>query len=180
MALISWFWRRPAVARDLVGEVTGASQGILIASEVASHVERHVQRSSRASEAGGQLFGLVEPDCVRVIQATGPYRNDERTRFGYRSCPEAAQRSIVIQAKAGLLYLGEWHTHAEDVPSPSADDIAAVETLRQRSRLNTNSMLLLVVGRAAPPFGWDLRSFGEHGVLQWHLSEAQSGSRCRY
>ncbi len=34
------------------------------------------------------------------------------------------------------LYLGEWHTHPEDVPSPSRDDRTLLKNMLKHSRMN--------------------------------------------
>lgn len=74
---------------------------------------------------------------------------------------------IKTQSQLGLPYLGEWHTHAEDIPTPSLYDIGAMKTLRTLSKLNTTSILLLIVGRSAPPRGINVTSFSQNGWINW-------------
>jgi integrative and conjugative element protein (TIGR02256 family) len=93
----------------------------------------------------------VTDNRVVVCVATGPYCRDERGRYHYRSHPPSAQRAIRRQAESGLIYLGEWHTHAESVPRPSGSDESAIRTLRARSEIRVRSLLLLIVGRTIPP-----------------------------
>src|SRR5699024_6588972 len=107
------------------------------------------------------------PSEVRVIKATGPYSKDDRSRYRYRSNPLSAQLMIAKQAQNGLLYLGEWHTHAEDCPQPSRYDLIATETLHARSRLNTNSIILAIIGRRASMEGIYLSSYGGHRWINW-------------
>lgn len=157
--------------RFIAGSAIGLVQEIAISRSVVNRISKHRQKSPAALEAGGQLFGLVAPNRVDVMCATGPFANDDRARCHYRSSPASAQRSVVVQSRRGLLYLGEWHTHAEDTPSPSRADTVAMETLRQRSRLNTSAVLLLIVGRIEPPAGWSLMSFGRCGLVNWSLQK---------
>ena len=103
--------------------------------------------SSRATEAGGQLFGSITAELIEVIEATGPYTGDERSRHRYRSNPSAAQRASQEQSQAVLLYLGEWHTHAKDLPGASGLDDHAMQLMLARSQLNSNALLMLTVGR---------------------------------
>ena len=99
------------------------------------HVGKHRQLGALSTEAGGQLFGLINANEVRVVLATGPYRGDERGRYHYRSNSQVAQRTIERQAKKGFLYLGEWHTHAEDYPIASSSDMDTMRKLLTHSKL---------------------------------------------
>lgn len=104
----------------------------------------------RALEAGGQLFGRIEPACVTIVAATGPHRSDERSRHGFRSDPYLAQRGIDKLARQGLTYLGEWHTHAERHPQPSASDVLTMKKIVAHSKLNSTCLLMLIVGNDEP------------------------------
>jgi integrative and conjugative element protein (TIGR02256 family) len=134
-----------------------------------SHVRGHRQLSSRATEAGGQLFGTITADLIDVTKATGPYTGDERSRYRYRSNPAAAQRAIQEQSQAGLLYLGEWHTHAEDLPGASGLDDDAMQLLLARSQLNSNALLMLIVGRVETIAGLSLFTVAPERVYRWNL-----------
>jgi integrative and conjugative element protein (TIGR02256 family) len=142
---------------------------VVLGSHVLTYVSAHRQLRFYQREAGGQLFGSVTADEVTVVRATGPYKGDERSRYSYRSNPTAAQRQIEFQAKKGLLYVGEWHTHAEDVPNASGSDHSAIDALWDNSSLNLNEMLLLIVGRHAAPHGLGLWSFGATEPIRWRL-----------
>lgn len=125
------------------------------------------QTAHRTTEAGGQLFGTVSPDAVRVMAATGPYPQDERRRYQYRSDPAAAKSAIDEQARAGRLYLGEWHTHAEEDPQPSRADVEAMQTLRMKSQLNASSVLLVIVGFCNRFDALSVCSFGNGTQEDW-------------
>lgn len=127
---------------------SGYTQRVRLDPYVLDRVDRHRQTSSEATEAGGQLFGNITAELIDVTTATGPYKGDERTRFSHRSNPGAAQRAVEVQSAAGRLYLGEWHTHAEHRPVASGADRDAIERLIGSSTTNTNSLLMLIVGRA--------------------------------
>lgn len=139
---------------------------------------QHRQLNAKALEAGGQLFGTVSEEVVRVVKATGPYRKDERSRSRYRSHPGIAQQMIDTQSRVGLLYLGEWHSHAQDMPSPSPYDIAAMTTLQARSKLNTTSILLFIVGRRNVPGGICVSSFSQEGRVAWFSAGQPLGHHC--
>lgn len=156
----------------LIGSAADCPQSILLTSEALWHVFDHRQTSARSTEAGGQLFGHVDNDRVHVICATGPYPDDERTRYRYRSNPLAAQRAIEIQNRAGLLYLGEWHTHAEDFPTASALDHDAMQRLMSNSSLNSNALLMLIVGRSVESNGLALFSISVDRTQAWILARS--------
>jgi integrative and conjugative element protein (TIGR02256 family) len=152
-----------------MGQLADVDQRIRLCADVLSHVHRHRQLSSRATEAGGQLFGTIAAELIDVTKATGPYTGDERSRYRYRSNPAAAQRAIQEQSQAGLLYLGEWHTHAEDLPGSSGLDEEAMQLLLERSQLNSNALLMLIVGRIETVSGLALFAVAPGRVCRWTL-----------
>jgi integrative and conjugative element protein (TIGR02256 family) len=149
----------------------GIRETIVLDAAVLVQVCKHKQLSSSSAEAGGQLFGSVTDNRVVVCIATGPYCRDERARYHYRSHPPSAQRAIRRQAESGLIYLGEWHTHAEDVPRPSGADESALRTLRVRSEIRVRSLLLLIVGRTISPDSLYLCSTDGGSLQHWTVSE---------
>ena len=153
---------------SLIWRKKGLAQRIRITDAVLNHVAKHQQHSPTSTEAGGQLFGTVSRAEVRLVAAEGPHPRDERGRTHYRSDPKAAQKAIRDQAKRGLLFLGEWHTHPEDVPTPSADDDAAIAAMVDRSKLNTDAAILLIVGRLNPPAGLFVGTYRNGVVEDWH------------
>jgi integrative and conjugative element protein (TIGR02256 family) len=161
---------RPQALQPIVGDANGYTQRVRLEPDVLSHVCRHRQTSARATEAGGQLFGTLDEYLVRVVCATGPYAGDERSRYRYRSNSAAAQRAVEAQSIAGRLYLGEWHTHAEDHPSASSLDSDAMTRVIASSTLNSNSLLMLIVGRAVGFDGLALLTVSKGSTLAWALT----------
>lgn len=147
-------------------------QRIVLQPSVVTYVQHHRQTWMFASEAGGQLFGTIAADAVSLEVATGPYPGDERSRYRYRSNPKAAQETVEQQAKKGLLYLGEWHTHAEDHPNASSLDVDAMQRLIANSRLNSSALLMLIVGLKKSAKGMALFTATSDGSKQWTLSTA--------
>lgn len=129
------------------------SQQIVLSPIVLAHLDKHRQRSPWAKEAGGQLFGRFDEQILYVDRACGPNRNDERTRYTFRSNPEAAQRNIKMLHGEGYLYVGEWHTHAESTPRVSFADREAMQKLYSSSLLSVSALLLLIRGTADLPVG---------------------------
>ncbi len=142
-------------------------QTVMVLPAALEHICRHRQLGARSTEAGGQLFGYVALDMIKVSKATGPYRYDQRSRVHYRSHPRAAQEAIAAQAKHHLFYLGEWHTHPEDCPIPSSSDLETMGRLMFNSTLNTNALLMLIVGRRPTDFGLSLTLIKTDGFYKW-------------
>lgn len=161
---------KPMSKRSIVGHLADTSQALSIARLAFQHVSRHRQSTPWATEAGGQLFGTLNAAQVRVIEASGPYVGDERSRYRYRSNPAAAQRAIEDRHKRGLLYLGEWHTHAEDYPSASGLDDDAMRRLIASSQLNSNALLMMIVGRVRSAAGLAVWSVSSEAARRWILS----------
>lgn len=169
--MISLFGKAMSI-RSVIGRLDDVSQSLSIAVPVLRHVGRYRQSTPWATEAGGQLFGTINTEQVCVTEAYGPYSGDERSRYRYRSNPAAAQLAIEDCHKRGLLYLGEWHTHAEDHPSASSLDDDAMRRLIAGSRLNSNTLLLMIVGRVPGEAGLGVWSISSEVVCQWSLSES--------
>ena len=96
--------------------------------------------------------------------------------YRYRSNPVAAQRAVEAQAIAGHLYLGEWHTHAEDHPSASSLDSDAMTRLIASSKLNSNSLVMLIVGRTIGSGGLVLLTVSTGNKLVWALTAADQSA----
>ena len=147
-----------------------SSQRIVIEKSVLDHMARHRQLSWYSREAGGQLFGSINASEVVISAATGPYGGDQRWRSSYRSNPKAAQSTIDQQAKKGLFYLGEWHTHPEEYPMASAADRDAMTRLQAASETRSSALLMLIQGRADGAVGLALYSSGEDGLICWSVT----------
>lgn len=78
-------------------------------------------------EAGGILLGrlLVDSQDVVIDEVTIPMPKDKRSRFAFYRHKQGHQ-AIINQrwqeSKGTCIYLGEWHTHPEPVPTPSTID----------------------------------------------------------
>jgi integrative and conjugative element protein (TIGR02256 family) len=144
---------RPKSDLNWHAQFPASSQRVVIDPIVQRHTGRYRQTKPWASEAGGQLFGTVNADVVHIRSANGPHNSDIRSRYSFRSDPHAAQRAINAHARHGMFYLGEWHTHAQDSPKPSASDFDAIRSIWCRSQLNATGILLMIVGRIPGPEG---------------------------
>ena len=106
----------------------------------------YCQLDSYSTEAAGVLIGERRGLHLVVHQISEPGKGDIRHRyFVDRRGPH--HQVVVDKAFASssgrLQYLGEWHTHPEDTPSPSSIDLGTW----QRYLVANEQMALVIVGR---------------------------------
>jgi integrative and conjugative element protein (TIGR02256 family) len=111
--------------------------------------KQHIQRRLTDNEAGGLLLGSVHGENLSILEATAPTALDKRLRyfferlsFGHSSIAKKRWR----ESQGSVRYLGEWHTHPEDVPHPSSLDRNEWTRLAS-ARIDGRPVLAIVVGR---------------------------------
>lgn len=131
---------------------THDKRGLLHLADPVIAVFRHfAQTRSSDLESGGLLLGTVHGASLAVVEATVPSETDTRSRTLFERMPFL--HSAIAQkrwcASGGLIrYLGEWHTHPEDYPQPSALDRVEWRKLAL-ARKDGRPMLAVIVGRKA-------------------------------
>lgn len=109
----------------------------------------HIQVNDSDCEAGGLLLGSVHGTHMLIEQATIPTAWDSRSRCLFERMPfghEAIALTRWAASQGTIRYLGEWHTHPEDHPSPSGRDRSEWNRLSAK-RLDKRAMLAVIVGR---------------------------------
>lgn len=109
---------------DLIFPTTAGKK--LVLTPVADQLDRFVQ-STDQPEAGGILLGrtILSSGDVIVDTITTPMDGDKQSRFSFFRSKKKHQKAIDQtweDSKKTCNYLGEWHTHPEDFPSPSGTD----------------------------------------------------------
>ena len=130
-----------------------ASQWLILEPAVVQHFKLYCQTRWYHREAGGQLFARLSDAEIRVSEATGPRRTDRRSRRLYVPDRRAEQAEITERFSRDLHYVGDWHTHRERVPSPSAVDTLSIAECFRQSEHMLNAFVLIVVGIARFPRG---------------------------
>lgn len=123
------------------------------APEALAAMLRHRQTGWLSKEAGGQMFARLSPTRWRIEVTTGPRRGDQRGRFHFWPDRKAEQEEINRFFEQGLEFVGDWHTHPEEVPRPSASDIVSAENIVRESTHHLPGILMCIVGRRQPPAG---------------------------
>jgi integrative and conjugative element protein (TIGR02256 family) len=111
----------------------------------------HIQARDADCEAGGLLLGSVHGSHMLIEQATIPTAWDKRFRYLFERMPfghEAIALSRWKESQGTIRYLGEWHTHPQDYPSPSGIDRTEWSLLSEKRR-DKRPMLAVIVGRKA-------------------------------
>ncbi|WP_022668996.1 Mov34/MPN/PAD-1 family protein [Desulfospira joergensenii] len=128
-------------------ELSGKAQELIINENVISHFYRHRQIKFWHKEAGGQLFAKIEKKRVIVDLATGPHRKDLRSVFGFIPNKKRLISEINQLFNKGFHYVGDWHTHPQDIPKPSQLDINSMRSCFQESTHELEYFIMIIVGR---------------------------------
>lgn len=104
-------------------------------------------------EAGGVLIGRLIIDCDDIIadEVTLPFPSDKRSRFSFFRGENEAQKLVEEKwrkSNSTQIYLGEWHTHPEDDPTPSANiDIRNWHEIAHKAVFEQECLYFVIVGR---------------------------------
>jgi integrative and conjugative element protein (TIGR02256 family) len=113
---------------------------------------RYRQLSPKAREAGGMLLGRLidETQDVVIDAVTIPSHIDKRGRFFFFRDRLLAQRHVNIAWQESghiRIYLGEWHSHPEDDPCPSQQDLKNWQRIGRATDYEQDFLLFVIVGR---------------------------------
>lgn len=125
----------------------------VVASSAAATLTRYRQHDDAMPEAGGIMLGRVIVHAPRVVvdAVTEPSLWDRWTRYSFFRSKAPAQRAVNRAwdtSDRTRNYLGEWHTHPEDDPSPSALDTTEWRRLARTATFEQDSVFFLIIGRS--------------------------------
>jgi integrative and conjugative element protein (TIGR02256 family) len=133
-----------------VSDWTLADGSLLLnfSDEVRGVFEKNMQVGD-LPESGGVLLGTVHERGLLVTIATTPTRFDRQLRFLFERLPfghrAVAKRQWHLSAGT-TRYIGEWHTHPQDIPLPSGIDLIEWQKLAKK-RADKRPLLAVIVGR---------------------------------
>lgn len=124
---------------------------IKISDDVLQMMFSFAQDHKNSPESGGILIGRVL-DCnssIIVDHASQPMESDVQTR--HRFIRKAAEHQeffnqIWESSEGRCFYFGEWHTHPETHPTPSAIDKREWRKLLEKSIQDQNQLFFVIVG----------------------------------
>jgi integrative and conjugative element protein (TIGR02256 family) len=152
-ALNRWDRRRRVDILMAGGDITYRASGhettVIMERAALAVFERHRQLRFFHCEAGGQLFARIDGSTWTVAQVSGPRSADKRGRFHFWPDRSSEQSEIYAYHKQGLEYVGDWHTHPEDRPTPSAIDRSSMLNVVRDSTHHFPGFLMCIIGRIA-------------------------------
>lgn len=128
-------------------DIGTSGQQLQISDPVLEHLDQHRQLRFWQREAGGLLFARFALPVIEVVEATGPRPTDRRRRHSYVPDPLAEQIEIETRFQELRHFVGCWHTHPEDIASPSDTDIRNTADCVRRSQHALHGFLMIIVGR---------------------------------
>lgn len=99
---------------------------ILIETTVLEVIGSYRQDNTIKPEAGGLLLGFRRNHHIHVVTSTTPKPRDVRSRFKFHRRDQRHQveaEKLWVNSGKKIDFLGEWHTHPEEFPSPSIIDL---------------------------------------------------------
>ncbi|MBZ5678441.1 MAG: Mov34/MPN/PAD-1 family protein [Acidobacteriia bacterium] len=110
------------------------------------------QLHARDPESGGLLLGRLIEHSVDVIvdEISIPTLSDRWGRFRFFRRRKPAQRHVDeawLESSSTRVYLGEWHSHPEDVPTPSEHDLRDWARIVESAKYEQESLFFVIVGR---------------------------------
>lgn len=130
-----------------------ATEGHVRVGDVAlARMDQHRQIEPNAPEAGGILLGrlIVDSHDIVIDDVAVPSEHDRASRFRFFRSKRNANtviRKTWSSSNATCIYLGEWHTHPEDTPSPSWTDLRNWRRVLRKSCIEQDFLLFAIVGR---------------------------------
>ncbi|WP_176527971.1 Mov34/MPN/PAD-1 family protein [Bacillus sp. AFS077874] len=122
---------------------------VVFTKQVTEMLNSYKQLRSEQHESGGILLGKVYKDVIVVDKISAPSKEDKSGRFHFERNVEKAQEIIKNEWKDSngeRIYLGEWHTHPENMPSPSSDDKKLIKNMLKDSIMEIDFLLMLIIG----------------------------------
>jgi integrative and conjugative element protein (TIGR02256 family) len=123
---------------------------VILADEVVAEITRFTRPDEADLEAGGILLGCYRGPHVEILECTTPMPSDKRTRYGFVRRDPGHQRRALAAWKASdrtVNFVGEWHTHPEERPSPSQVDRDTWAD--QMDRRRDDALIFVIAGRAS-------------------------------
>lgn len=146
----AWCWEWPELG----------DSDLLVSSDVADVLHAHRQGDDDL-ERGGLLFvSLEDPRGLMLARATPPHAKDRPARYSLELNPQRCRNEITQANKDGLRLIGHWHTHPQEVPEPSGQDLHSFRAFGAKNRAHLEWPLAIIVGRSASPEGiraWSIR-----------------------
>ena len=119
---------------------------VVIMSDVFKKLQSYRQINSNSPESAGVLIGERRGSHLIICDLSEPGSDDIQHRYRVNRKGKHHQEKVneaFAQSNGIRQYIGEWHTHPEDNPSPSFID----KQSWKNNIYSFNPMILIIVGR---------------------------------
>ena len=124
---------------------------LIIVAHAVEQMKAFAQHRWWHAEAGGVLLGrhLLGSEHTVIDEVTIPQRTDRRgrCRFFRSKKHETLARRRWQEQMSTMAYLGLWHTHPEDDPTPSSIDRTDWQQTVARDTFEGNHLFFPIIGR---------------------------------
>lgn len=122
---------------------------IFFTKDVLSLLATFIQVKKGQHEAGGILLGQVKEKDIYITRISFPSKRDRSSRYSFMRDKRNAQDIIdyeFFNSNKRTIYLGEWHTHPEELPTPSNVDRKMIKNQLLKNVLNEPFLLQYIQG----------------------------------
>jgi integrative and conjugative element protein (TIGR02256 family) len=155
-------------ARGIVIAIDERGTIVLIERNVMAALASFTRPPHEKKEAGGILIGSYRGPHIDVIACTLPMPSDRRCAFTFDRKDkghDVAAKTYWKESGGRLTFVGEWHTHPEDYPTPSPIDRRTWAKVVQSAP--TDPKVFLIAGRRSIWIGLGMKHvFVELRVLE--------------
>ena len=110
----------------------------------------YIQDTNLKPESGGILIGYhIDEYSFIITDISTPTDDDTCSRYNFIRSHKSAQKFIkqkFRKSNGKKIYLGEWHTHPENCPTPSNVDILSYKRQLKTNILNSTITFMIIVG----------------------------------
>ncbi len=131
---------------------TMSNKGLFkVSIEAYDRMREYIQDNDVKAEAGGVMLGrfIIDSKNIVVDRVTVPLLGDKRDRYKFFRSAKPHQRVIDNaweKTNGRVNYLGEWHTHPENYPSPSRIDYEAWEKKLKHDVFSSRYLYFIIMG----------------------------------
>lgn len=122
---------------------------IFFSQNALNDIKNYKQDKKEKNESGGILLGQVLNQNIYVLKYSDPCKFDKSTRYSFERDKKNAQKIInreFTESNGKTIYLGEWHTHPENLPTPSNQDLKMIKEQFRKNKLNEKFLILFILG----------------------------------
>ncbi|MBE0470898.1 MAG: Mov34/MPN/PAD-1 family protein [Methyloprofundus sp.] len=107
-------------------------------------MESYKQSTSQLPESGGVFFGSMRGKHIEITDISLPQPDDSQSRYRFaRKSIHHFKQAVTFweQSSGAVSYIGEWHTHPENIARPSSVDLT-----EWKKKLPKRPVFLVIIG----------------------------------